>query len=370
MAKPRSRALMHPLCGADIATLTRVLLGNGGIAGRALPQAGIALAATLARLPFTALERVFVEQKLRAAGEMPAPIFIIGHWRSGTTHLFNILSRGDFGYISPVAAGMPWDFMGLGEISRSVFERMLPKERYIDAIPVAPDSPQEDEVPLANMTPLSFYHGIYFPRSFARNQARGIFFDGCTRAEIASWKRSFVYLSRKTWLHCGRRPLLIKNPVHTARIGAILEIWPEAKFVHCVRDPFEIFVSMRNFYRELFRRFALQDYAQVPIEGVVIDGYARLMDRFLADRPAIPDGQFHELRYERLAARPMDEIARLYAALGLDGFDEAAPDFRAYLDSIRGYQRNRHAEASGDRARVEAAWGRYIDHWRYRRPAA
>jgi len=132
---------MHPVCGADIATLLRVLIGNGGIAVRAVPQAAIALATTLARPPFSMAERAYVAQKLRKAGTMPAPIFIIGHWRIGTTHLFNIMSQHDYGYVAPLEAGMPWDFMGLVAAFRPLLERMLPKERFIDAIPVAPESP-------------------------------------------------------------------------------------------------------------------------------------------------------------------------------------------------------------------------------------
>ena len=77
---------------------------------------------------------------------------------------------------SPFAAGMPWDFVGFAAAFGPVLKRMLPRERFIDGIPVEPDSPQEDEIPLANMSPLSFYHGIYFPRAFDANFDRGIFF--------------------------------------------------------------------------------------------------------------------------------------------------------------------------------------------------
>ena len=361
---------MHPLCGADIGTLVRVLTGNGGVAVRALPQAGLALAMTIARLPITVLERFYVAHKLRGAGEMAAPIFIIGHWRSGTTHLLNILSKHEFSSLPPLASGIPWDFMILVAMLRPFLERLLPEGRYVDALPVAPDSPQEDEISLANMTPLSLYHGIYFPRAFARNFDRGVFFEGCTEAEIAGWKRAFVHLSRKTWLQGGRRPLLIKNPVYTARIKTILEIWPDAKFIHCVRDPHEVFASMRNFYRTLFPLLSLQDYDHLSIDDIVLDGYTRLMDRYLDERPAIPEGQFYELRYERLSAAPMDEIARLYGVLGLEGYAEAAPKYRRYLESVRSYTRNDYGYPAEDVARVEGAWGRFLDHWHYGRPAA
>ena len=363
-ARPGRRP-MHPLCGADIATLVRVLARNGGVAPWALPQVALALAVAAIRLPSSLAERAWVARALQKAGDMPPPVFVVGHWRTGTTHLFNILARHGFAYVSPLAAGMPWDSMGLAAALRPLLERMLPRHRMIDAIPVEPDSPQEDEIPLANMSPVSFYHGIYFPRRFAENFARGVFFESCTAAEIREWKEIFAYLSRKTWLAGGRRPLLVKNPVHTARIPTIREIWPDAKFVHCVRDPFEVFRSMRNFYDKLLPALALQKHDPGSVERFVLDGYSRLMDRFIADRPGIPDGNFCEIRYENLAARPMEEVAMLYDSLGLDGFEAAAPAFRRYLDGIADYRRNRYDDRPDERARVAAAWRRYIEHWGY-----
>ena len=368
MSSGSARPFVHPLCGADLATLVRVLCANGGVAPRALPQVAVALLVAAARLPATLAERAWVSARLRGAGEMPPPVFIVGHWRSGTTHLFNILSRRGFSYVSPLAAGMPWDFVGLAAALGPVLERMLPGERFIDGIPVNPDSPQEDEIPLASMSPVSFYHGIYFPKAFAANFDRGVFFETCSEDEIRRWTETFARFSLKVWLAGGGRPLLVKNPVHTARIRAIREIWPDAKFVHCVRNPYEVFFSMRNFYDKLFPAFALQDHDGLSIDGIVLYGYRRIMDRFLADRPDIPDGNFHELRYELLSARPMEEIAALYETLGLDGFAEAEPAFRGYLDGVREYRRNRYDYPEEDLATVEDAWGRYIEHWDYARP--
>ena len=359
---------MHPLCGADIATLLRVLCANGGVAPRALPQVAVALLVAAARLPSTLVERAWVAGKLRKAGDMPPPVFIVGHWRSGTTHLFNILSRQGFSYVSPLAAGMPWDFIGLAAALGPLLERMLPKERFIDGIPVQPDSPQEDEIPLANMSPVSFFHGIYFPRAFAVNFDRGVFFDACSDEEIRRWVETLASFSRKVWLAGGRWPLLVKNPAHTARIGAIREIWPDAKFIHCVRNPYEVFFSMRNYYDKLFPALALQPHEGLSVDRIVLDGYRRIMDRFIADRPDIPEGNFCELRYERLSARPMEEVAALYETLGLDGFPEAEPVFRDYLEGVRDYRRNRYDYPPEDLAAVEDAWGRYIEHWGYARP--
>lgn len=361
---------MHPLSGSNLGTLVRVLFENGGVSPRHVPQAALAGAATLARLPFTTAERVYVARRLRRAGPMPPPIFIVGHWRSGTTHLYNILSKADFGFVSPLAAGMPWDLFGIVGLIRPWLERALPKDRYIDAIPVEPDSPQEDEVALANMTPLSFYHGLYFPRRFQENFNRGIFFDGCDAAEVERWKRTFTYLMHKLWLHQGGRRLLIKNPVYTARVAMLRELFPDAKFIHVYRNPYEVFRSMQNFHHKLLHQFALQRYDEAPIDHVVLDVFSRMMDRLVEETAGLPEDVFVEVRYERLERDPVGEVERVYRSLRLEGFEEARPKFEAYLASVSGYSKNRYVYPEHILRTVEQNWGPFLRRWGYRRPAA
>jgi hypothetical protein len=90
------------------------------------------------------------------------------------------------------------------------------------------------------MQPLSFYHGIYFPRRLEERFRQGVFFDGCGVAAIARWRRRHVlFLEKLALLQPGRR-LLIKNPVYSARISMLREIWPEAKFIHIYRNPYRV----------------------------------------------------------------------------------------------------------------------------------
>ncbi|NIP74476.1 MAG: sulfotransferase, partial [Xanthomonadales bacterium] len=81
--------MAHPLSGADIGTLRRVM----GEADR-IDRRGRALgiwASVLGRLPFTTMECILVGRYLPKIEEMAPPIFILGHWRSGTTHLYNVM---------------------------------------------------------------------------------------------------------------------------------------------------------------------------------------------------------------------------------------------------------------------------------------
>lgn len=359
--------MAHPLSGANLGTLLTVT-GRSGLPSRAGPGAMIALAA-LARWPFSAAEKLILKTRLPALEDMPAPVFILGHWRSGTTHLYNIMCQSKaWGFVPPVATGLPWDLFGLARAFAPLLERALPAHRYIDNIPVRPDSPQEDEIAVANMSDVSFYHGIYFPRAFAENVRRGLFFDGCSVAEIRGWRRRFSYFLRKLYLHQGEKPLLIKNPVYTGRLAMLHEMFPGAKFVHIHRNPYDVFVSMRNFYEKLLQEFALQGYDHVDIDETILSVYDRMMRAYERDAADVPAGHLMELRYDDLDARPMETVEKVYSALGLPGFDDARGAFEAYLASVESFKKNKFDYSDEAAAKVEARLGRFIEKWGYERP--
>ncbi|MEM9011275.1 MAG: sulfotransferase [Pseudomonadota bacterium] len=354
--------MAHPLIGADLATLSAVF-GDAGRIGRR-GQAAAIWGAALGRWPATTLERLWLSRRLPRLEEMPPPIFILGHWRSGTTHLYNVMVQGGFGYVPPLATGLPWDLFGIGALARPFLDRMLPEGRFIDNIPVTPTSPQEDEIALANMTPLSFYHGIYFPRRFRHHLARGLFFEDCTEAEVAGWRETFTYLMRKLALHQGA-PLLIKNPVYTARVAMLREIFPGAKFIHIHRNPFDVFVSMRNFYRKLFPVMALQPWEEVDIDAAVLETYAEMMRRYREETAELAAPDFIEIAYADLDAAPMAALEQIYATLELPGFAEAAPRFEAYLSGVKSFKKNAFRRDAEVVEKVQRAWAPFIEHWGY-----
>lgn len=359
----------HPLSGADLGTIAAAM-ARGGLPDKPLSMAAI-LGSAVGRLPFTVAEKLLIEGSLPPFEELEPPVFILGHWRSGTTHLYNVMCKsGAWSYVPPLATGLPWDMFGIGKVFRPLLERALPEHRYIDNIPVTPESPQEDEIALANMTPLSFYHGIYFPAKFEEFLFRGVFFDGCTPVEIAGWRSRFVYLLRKlSKLQDGRR-LLIKNPVYTARLAMLRNIFPQAKFVHIARNPYDVFQSMRNFYRKLFAEFALQQYAHVDIDEAIFSVYERMMADLAADARDLAPPDFVELRYEDLDRDGLSALETIYRSLEIPGFEAGRSAFENYLASVKKFEKNRFDYSNDDANKVERRLGRFIEQGRYRRPGA
>ncbi|GAB5469811.1 MAG: sulfotransferase [Rhodospirillales bacterium] len=364
-AKPST----HPLAGADLGTLLRVLPQAGPLPVKSWPQVGMALGSALGRLPSTLVERGYVAARRRGRPLDPPPIFLLGHWRSGTTHLYNLLGRGDFAYVDPIAAGLPWDFLLLGRLLRPLLIKALPEGRFIDAMAVTPESPQEDELAIANMSPLSFYHAIYFPRRFQRFFAPGLLLEGVDARAQQAWMRRADQLFWKLSHQQGGRQLVIKNPVYTARAELLARHYPGAKFVHIVRNPHEVFASTRSFFGKLFEALALQPADGLDPETITLETYPKVMRPLIDSVPKLASGHFVELRFEELEGDPLGSLERIYQALDLPGFAAAEPGFRSHLDSVETYARAARRYRERDLALVEAHWGAFLDRWNYGRPA-
>jgi hypothetical protein len=363
--------VFHPLCGSDLGTLLTLLARNGPPSTEGAAPLAIAVATALCRLPFTAAERAWVALALRRRGAaappaVPGPVFIVGHMRSGTTHLHNLLARSSlFATVPPVLAGMPWEALGLARLVRPLVGRYLPENRLIDGVRVEDDSPTEDEIALANMLPLSYYHAIYFPRHFERNYRAGLFIDP---ARIGSWLGTLRYYVRKMSMLDPDRPLLLKNPTYTAHVGLLAASWPDARFIHIYRNPYVVFESTKRALATVLRELSLQRHGHVRIDDIVLDAYPRLMDRLLRDAGRLPRDRIVHVRFEDLETEPLREIERIFAALRLGDAAAARPRIGAYLASIRHYRKTGYDFPRESTDAVARHWGEFVARFGYLPP--
>lgn len=299
--------------------------------------------------------------------EVPPPIFVLGHWRQGTTHLHQLLAQDRrFAFPNNFQVSFPHVFLSTEARDSKRIEFFLPRHRPMDNVQWTLASPQEDEFALCILTFKSPCMGWIFPRQRERFQ-KYLTFRDVSADEIAQWQAAFLHFLKKlTWKY--RKPLLLKSPPHTARIRLLLELFPGAKFVHIQRNPYDVFLSTRKTLQSMLVWQTLQRRPDPEeVDAWVLRQYRELYDAFFEEKALVPRGCFHELRFEDLERDPVGEVARLYQALGLPGFEEVESGLRRYVHSLTGYNKNVFPEPPPRlKARIAREWERTFAGWGYR----
>ena len=96
----------------------------------------------------------------------------------------------------------------------------------------------------------------------------------------------------------GGRRLVLKNPANTGRIRALLNLFPDAKFIHIYRNPYDVFLSTVWLQRSVIPRSQVQDISPDTVEAHVLRFYIQLQQKYLAEKDLIPAGSLAEVRFE------------------------------------------------------------------------
>lgn len=288
------------------------------------------------------------------------PIFIIGHWRSGTTHLHNLLSLDD-ALTAPTTfqAVNPSSFLSTDRVLPAIFKPFLPARRPMDEMTMSFEAPQEDELALSLLCGLSPYLSLSFPRG-APHYDRYLTFENAPAQEVLRWKEAFIKFASKLTLRDERR-LVYKSPAHTARIRILLELFPDARFLHIHRDPYVVFQSSRHYFGTAAWHANLQRLDPDHFDDAILRRYQVLYAAYFDQRHIIPPGRLHELSYDSLIADPLAEMRRIYQELELGSWATVQSKVRDYLGSLGDYQVNRHQDLSAEeRGHVATAWRPYF----------
>jgi len=313
------------------------------------------------------LQRLLYGGRIRRARIEEHPIFIIGHWRSGTTllHEYLVLDARHT-YPDTYACFAPNHFLLTRRVFPPMLQVIMPSRRPMDNMKAGWQRPQEDEFALCNMGVPSPYLTIAFPNRPPQHPEYLDLADVPPEA-LRRWQERFEwFLKCVTVARPGR--IVLKSPPHTCRIKPILDLWPDARFVHIVRDPYVVFPSTVNLWKRLYLDQGLQMPKYAGLEEYVFETFNRMYQAYDRHRERIRPGRLCEVRYEDLVARPMDELARIYESLELGGFEEARPALEAHLAAQAGYKKNRYDLAPELRDEITRRWGWYAERYGYSPP--
>jgi hypothetical protein len=313
-----------------------------------------------------ALVRAVVYDRNIALTEVMPPVFVLGHWRAGTTLLHEILARDPrFGYPTTYQCFFPETFVASGGVFNRLYAMFLPDKRPFDDVPFGIDRPQEEEHGLANMGVGSLYRAFAFPRR-GPGDRRYLDLEGLSGEERRVWEASYLTLIKRlqfVW----KKPLVLKSPMNTARIKTLLRLFPDARFVHIARDPFEIYPSTIRTLKRIMEVQGLQNPPEIDgwVGEYVLATCERMYLAYEHDRHLIPAGRLIEVRYEDLIRDPKAVMARVYRDIDLGDFAVAAPGIEAYSAERAGHRRNRHELGDEQRREVATRWRPYFDRFGY-----
>ena len=315
------------------------------------------------------LQMAVFDRRIRET-KLPAdPIFVLGHWRSGTTLLHELLVCDErFTFPDTYACFAPNHFLLTGGFLPKLITFFMPPKRPMDNMPIRWEYPQEEEWALCNLGLPSPYLTILFPNEPPQDPE---YFDlrNVPPAQLDHWKQVFTWFLQALTFRTPKR-LVLKTPLHTARVRALLAMFPNARFVHVVRDPYAIFPSMMHTWRQLYRWEGVQAPRYDGLEDQVLDAFERMYRVFDEDIQLLPPGSFCEVRYEDLKRDMVGEVGRIYEQLGLGGFEQAVPAIEKYAANRESYATNRFELAPELRDRITERWQGYLQKYGYEQRTA
>lgn len=348
----------EPLAGATLSNLLRLFVQNKfKIDFRYMPRAVYSLTLSSLLFPLRLIEHVKFEKAVEKTEIKHDPVFIIGHWRSGTTYLHNVLSLDEnLGYLTTFSAFVPSLCLEFEKFFKPFVSRSMPKKRPMDDVRIDADLPQEEEYAIAALSPFSIHHSTCFPRNTMRYN-KFAFLKDMSKETVEEWEKIYLHILKKLTLKNNGRQLVLKNPSNTARVKLLLEMFPDAKFIHIYRDPYSVYSSMMNFLTIVGPLYCLQKPPSMKdLEKQVLTIYKKMYMKYFEEKGYIPNGNLIEIKYEDFIQHPLQNIKKIYNDLSLKDYKKSENAFMKYIDGQHNFYKNKHDLDENIKRKISSKW--------------
>jgi hypothetical protein len=327
--------------------------------------AAVATASSAVQTALGLAQRTLYGRQIAGTRIADGPVFVLGHWRSGTTLLHELLAR-DPRHAAPTTYDCfnPHHFLLTRSWLPALLRWFVPSRRPMDAMAAGWDRPQEDEFALALLGQPSPYERIAFPNRADAGET-ALDFRGLVPQQVRGWGRVFRRFVQGLTLASGGRRLVLKSPPHTARIPTLLGLFPGARFVHVVRDPYAVYSSTLNLWRVLFAAHGLQRPSWEGLDEYILGTFGRMDRAFEEGRRLLPPGRLCELRYEDIVRDPVAGLEAVYRELGLGDVEPARRGVEAYLANVSGHEAATHTLTAEERRTINVRWGAFFRRYGY-----
>lgn len=353
--------------------LISLLFRNRRISFSRLPLLCIYMLKTISSFFYGMIELAFCTRKIENTVINDAPIFVLGHYRNGTTLLQKLLcSDNNFGSIRYQDGFFPISAFIFPGITRRIQQLMISvfgiKNIFFNNMTLKLNDPgEEDLYMISGSSRYSTAWGFVFPRAIMQYFNKWTIFDN--NKEKEKWKRAYSYYLKRITLKNDHKPLILKSPPNIARIKVLLEMFPNARFVFISRNPYHVYYSMQNLWDNVIEKyFTLQKISVPERNKIILNLYSALMGQYMADRGLIPEGRHIEIRFEDLEMDPIGEVERIYSSLDIPDFEQSIDKIKNRLELEKGYSKNKYDYDEKTLNIISENWGEFIDEWGYRKP--
>jgi hypothetical protein len=97
----------------------------------------------------------------------------------------------------------------------------------------------------------------------------------------------------------------LKAPANTARVKQILELYPDAKFIHIHRNPCEVYSSTLHLLKKILPLLSFQKVKMNSLEESTFECYEALYKKYFNEKILIPKGNLVEIDYAVFIKNPL-----------------------------------------------------------------
>jgi omega-hydroxy-beta-dihydromenaquinone-9 sulfotransferase len=294
--------------------------------------------------------------------DLRPPLFLVGHWRSGTTLLHELLALDErFAAPDTYACFNPHQFL-LAHHRTPAATRLT---RPTGDMTVSPSSPQEEEFALLCMGATSPYEAFVFPSALGQFEAL-CDPDRFEPTQGLRWNDAITWILKATaYVHGANKRPLVKSPTNSFRVPRLSALFRGAMFVRLVREPCAVFASTLRLWQSMWERYALgAPLAQEVLIERIVEIRLDLERRLRSALTTLPVDRVATMRYEDLVADPCRAIEVLYERLALGDPSPLLPKVRAYMAQ---HPPSTTHSAADWRGLVRERWAEIFDEFGYAR---
>jgi len=324
-------------------------------------------------LIFEFLQLIIYGQRIKKTIILKDPVFILGHYRSGTSFLQKLLvSDKRFGFLTYYDALFPNSNLLFGRKMQPVFQRLINllkiKNPFFHNTVLQLSEPDEEDDYLMNKaSAYTAYWGFVFPRRWHEWLNGSSQFKNQKYCE--SWKKEYINLIKYATFKNKGKQLVLKSPPNTERISFLVDMFPQAKFIYIYRNPFHLFYSVKNMWESaILKYYSVQKISDEQLDEIVFDHFIYLTEKYEEEKHLIPEKNLIEISYEELKVDSFGIMQKIYSQINLPNFENTTNDLLEQLKVEKNYKNFQYQYNSKTLALISEKWEKYIHRWNYNTP--